>query len=305
MAKTKPHRRVTKAAAKKAARAPKKAKPTADLPGQMTGAELNGFPVMRIRAGDLQGADYNPRDIDQDSLRGLQASVDEFGMPQPIIWNKRTQRLIGGHQRLKTLGPDDETDVIVMDLTEVREKALNVALNNPNIQGSWTESITDLLQEIEVAVPDLTSVLRFDTLLDDITSSIDSDLNGGGEGPVLSENYTRKIETPIYEPHGDKPDESELYDREKTDALIDDIDECEDLPEEVRDFLINAAERHTVFRFDRIAEYYAHAPAKVQDLMEQSACVIIDFERAIELGYVKLTESMLKQAGIVKREGDA
>lgn len=288
----------------KTARRRRKTEPkaTKDLPGELTGMTLNGFPVMRVKAGDIKGAEYNPREIDKASLKGLKNSVDEFGMPQPIIWNKQTQRLVGGHQRLKTLNASDETDVVVVDLSEAREKALNVALNNPNIQGSWTENITDLLREIEIEVPDLVSGLRFDTLLEDITNSIDSDLSGNGDGPGLSENYTRKIETPIYEPRGDKPDEADLYDRTKTDELIDAIESTEGLPDYVQEFLINAAERHTVFRFDRIAEYYAHASAEVQDLMEQSACVIVDFERAIELGYVKLTESMLEQAGIVKQD---
>ena len=41
-----------------------------------------------------------------------------------------------------------------------------------------------------------------------------------------------------------------------------------------------------------IAEYYSHANPVVQDLMEQSALVIIDFNKAIELGYVQLSKKL-------------
>ncbi|EEP88958.1 transcriptional regulator, partial [Yersinia kristensenii ATCC 33638] len=39
---------------------------------------------------------------------------------------------------------------------------------------------------------------------------------------------------------------------------------------------MSAAERHTIFNFSKIADYYAHAPADIQALFEQSALVIID-----------------------------
>lgn len=53
-----------------------------------------------------------------------------------------------------------------------------------------------------------------------------------------------------------------------------------------------AASRHVVFRYDRIAEYYCHAPKEVQELMEESALVIIDFDDAIEGGYVRARMEM-------------
>jgi hypothetical protein len=110
-----------------------------------------------------------------------------------------------------------------------------------------------------------------------------------------AEAYTRKIETPIYEPKGESPTELDLFDRSKTTELLSKIERV-DIPANAKEFLRLAAERHTVFRFDKIAEYYAHAPAEVQDLMEQSALVIIDFAKAIESGFVKLTERLLELA---------
>lgn len=57
-------------------------------------------------------------------------------------------------------------------------------------------------------------------------------------------------------------------------------------------FLICAAKRHTVFNYSKIADYYASASPEMQELMEDSALVIIDFNDAIAKGYVKLNKRM-------------
>ena len=115
----------------------------------------------------------------------------------------------------------------------------------------------------------------------------------GAEGEI-DNNYSRKIEAPIYTPKGDKPALSELYDETRTNELLAEIEAAE-LPEDEKRFLRIAAQRHTVLNFKRIAEYYANSPAPIQRLMENSALVIIDFGRAIELGYVKLSEEIAAQ----------
>jgi len=115
-----------------------------------------------------------------------------------------------------------------------------------------------------------------------------------GMGVKVDDNYSRKIEAPIYTPKGDKPTISEMIDESRTKELYAEI-EAVDIPEEEKHFLRIAANRHTVLNFKRIAEYYAHSPASIQKLMEDSALVIIDFKRAIELGYVKLSEEIAAQ----------
>lgn len=109
-----------------------------------------------------------------------------------------------------------------------------------------------------------------------------------------SQKYTKKIEAPVYEPRGDKPHLLALYDTTKTKALIREID-ASSLPEDEKTFLRSAAQRHTVFHYERIAEYYAHASEEMQDLMEKSALVIIDFNAAIEQGFVKLCDEIKGQ----------
>tara|TARA_R110000868_G_scaffold136447_1_gene349417 strand:+ start:22220 stop:22615 length:396 start_codon:yes stop_codon:yes gene_type:complete len=106
--------------------------------------------------------------------------------------------------------------------------------------------------------------------------------------------YSSKIEAPIYEPKNAKPYIIELCNKEKTHRLIREID-ASSLPIEEKTFLIDAARRHNVFNYEKIAEYYAHSNKEMQNLMEKSALVIIDFEKAIQLGYVKLCDEIRTQ----------
>lgn len=106
--------------------------------------------------------------------------------------------------------------------------------------------------------------------------------------------YTKAVGSPIYEPKNKKPHILELCDKSKTNRLINQIN-ASNLDEDEKRFLIEAASRHTVFNYEKIADYYAHASKEMQNLMENSALVIIDFEKAIELGYVQLSKDIEEQ----------
>lgn len=108
------------------------------------------------------------------------------------------------------------------------------------------------------------------------------------------EKYTLKIETPIYEPKNAKPHILELCDKTKTSRLMKEID-ASNVSNEEKMFLIDASRRHNVFNYEKIADYYAHSNKEMQELMEKSALVIIDFEKAIQLNYVKLCEEIKNQ----------
>lgn len=116
----------------------------------------------------------------------------------------------------------------------------------------------------------------------------------GNETTNEEQFYSTKIEAPIYEPKNTKPHILELANPSKSLRLIAEINNST-LPEEEKKFLIEAAKRHTVFNYERIADYYAHASPEMQKLMERSALVIIDFEKAIQFGYIKLCDDISKQ----------
>jgi len=120
----------------------------------------------------------------------------------------------------------------------------------------------------------------------------------------LSDTYTREIKAPIYKPKGKCPALSELLDRSKTDELQTEIRAAK-LPAEVEQFLLMAAERHTRFNFASVAEWYCHATPQVQRLAERSALVIIDFDKAIENGFVSMTKMLTELAGTEEENSNA
>jgi ParB-like chromosome segregation protein Spo0J len=115
--------------------------------------------IERIAIEQIQRAAYNPRkplrpgDPACDRLR---KAVNAFGMVEPLVWNKRSGNLVGGHQRLSVLEErgDKEVDVSVVDLTDREEKVLNLALNKH--AGEWEFStLADILQELDAGDIDI------------------------------------------------------------------------------------------------------------------------------------------------------
>jgi site-specific DNA-methyltransferase (adenine-specific) len=131
----------------------------------------NAAPLVRRsveRADTLRPAAYNPRKISKEALKGLQASIERWGVVQDIVVNSRNLVVIGGHQRLAALKVAGVKDVPVtwVDLDEADERALNVALNNPHISGEFDDTLQDLLQSIKdgIGLPVMQD-LKLDELL--------------------------------------------------------------------------------------------------------------------------------------------
>ena len=105
--------------------------------------------------------------------------------------------------------------------------------------------------------------------------------------------YTNKTIAPLYDPTGTQHKPEHLCDPSKTNRLLADI-ELADIPDDIRGFLRFAAHRHTAFNYSKIADFYTTATKEVQELFEQSALVIIDFDQAIENGFVNLDKHVEK-----------
>ncbi|MCX4340030.1 MAG: ParB N-terminal domain-containing protein [Lachnospiraceae bacterium] len=136
--------------------------------------------IERKKIRDMDRAAYNPRielipgDTEYENLR---RSITTYGLIIPVVWNKRTNRVVGGHQRLTVLENEGETevDVSVVDLDETQERQLNVALNK--VEGGWDEEkLGDLLAELgEDATLTGFTQQEIDSLTNDIDSLIDGD----------------------------------------------------------------------------------------------------------------------------------
>jgi len=74
------------------------------VPKQSDNCNMNGKLQIETKAiAELQAAPYNPRVISQEMLDALGASINRFGLVEPVVWNRRTGHVVGGHQRLKVL----------------------------------------------------------------------------------------------------------------------------------------------------------------------------------------------------------
>lgn len=128
---------------------------------------IGAMKIERVRIGRIKAAPYNPRkdlkpgDPEYEKLR---RSIEEFGYVDPLIWNKRTGTLVGGHQRLKILVNEHgatEVDVSVVDLDDTAERALNVTLNK--VAGVWDDpALAKLLLELQEDVDADVSTTGFD-----------------------------------------------------------------------------------------------------------------------------------------------
>jgi hypothetical protein len=238
-----------------------------------------------LSVNELREYEGNARTHSDKQINQIVESIKEFGFTNPIL--KQGLSIIAGHGRLaaaKRLGLAKVPTIELSHLTRAQAKALVIADNQLALNAGWDEDILKAeiegLQSLDFNI----DLLGFEQSY--VDALFDESEDEGG--------YTRKIETPDYTPSEIVPEISELFDRSKTDSLLAEID-ASDFDESVKGFLRIAAERHTVFNFSKIADFYSHADANVQELMENSALVIIDFDKAIANGFVKLSKSIADQ----------
>ena len=117
--------------------------------------------IEKIPAARLNPAAYNPRKDLKPGDREyekLKRSIAEFGYVEPVIWNRQTGNVVGGHQRLKVLVDMGQTEIdcVVVDLDLRREKALNIALNKII---PFASSVTIELVAIAAAQPKVSNLI--------------------------------------------------------------------------------------------------------------------------------------------------
>lgn len=134
------------------------------------------FEVKRI--ADMNRAAYNPRvDLqpEDEEYQAIERSLKRHGLVQPIVWNRRTNTVVSGHQRLTVLEAQGETEVTVsvVDLDDIQEKELNVALNK--ITGEWDDDkLSVILNELgEEATYTGFTLPEIDVLRDELKSYFD------------------------------------------------------------------------------------------------------------------------------------
>lgn len=283
--------------------------------------------VQLVRLADMAAWERNPHKHPESQLSTLASLVRRFGFTSlPVLATYpgcETGFVSSGNGRLAVLrllksqypqnpppgigvAPDGEWLIPCRPMAfpskaeaEAQGLSDNWVASMPGVEDD-TEMLADILRDLDADGVDFSQLGKdadelAKLLADEANNALAGD--GTGSGATGEPVYTNKIKIPIYEPKGDKPPISALYDDAKTKALRAEIDATPDLPPDVAAFLRLAADRHTSFHFRNIAEFYCHADPKVQDLMERSGMVIIDYDKAVEYGFVKMTKKLAELTG--------
>lgn len=98
--------------------------------------------MVQVHRNQLINAPYNPRFIDEKSKKKLKDNLKRVGLVEPIIWNKTTGNIVGGHQRIAAIDSLEKTEDYLIEVAQVEmddrtEKEQNIFLNNGEAQGGW------------------------------------------------------------------------------------------------------------------------------------------------------------------------
>ena len=225
-----------------------------------------------VKISEVKPNPNNPRIIKDDKFAKLVKSIKEFPEMlnlRPIVVND-DMIVLGGNMRLKACKEAGLKEVPIIKASNLTEQQQKEFIIKDNVGfGEWDwDQLANEWEAKELTEWGL-----------DLPNQNDDD------------TYTSKIESPIYTPKKEKPNEDNLYNLGNYNDLMDKIETAK-LSDKEKLFLKLAATRHIVFDYSEIAEFYAHSNKEVQDLMEDSALVIIDYNKAIELGFVKLQETL-------------
>ena len=95
--------------------------------------------IRRAPLGELHLDPANARSHPERNLDAIRASLVRFGQAEPLVVQKRSQRVIGGNGRLvamRALGWT-EADVVELDLDDLQATALAIALNRTGELAEW------------------------------------------------------------------------------------------------------------------------------------------------------------------------
>ena len=102
------------------------------------------------KLSELKPAPYNPRTSTAKQESHLKNSLTKFGVVEPIIFNKQTGYIVGGHFRVRELQKlgYKEIECVIVDLNIEDEKELNIRLNANTgsfdfdvLANSWDENL--------------------------------------------------------------------------------------------------------------------------------------------------------------------
>ena len=228
--------------------------------------------VLELDLNDLTLSEKNPRTISKKDFAVLKKSIKDFPSMLEVreIVVDENNRVLGGHQRIKALQAQGKTKVKVKKVT------------------GWTEEEKD-----EFMIKD--NIANGDWDNDKLANEWDKNKleEWGLPLKVASDgDYKELLEVsiPYYTPAEECPETTELADLSEVDELNSIITKLK--PEKGLEAILRArAAFFADFDFQKIADYYAHADKKTQEVMKRLGLVIVMPKEAYELGMCDFRES--------------
>jgi hypothetical protein len=245
--------------------------------------------VTWVEIGDVKPYERNPRVISKRAVEAVAESIRRFGWRQPIVVDKDYVIIVGHvrYEAAKQLGLKRIPVHVATTLTPQQVAAYRIADNKTNELTRWD---SDLLgQELAdlLALPDVQfdwvtlgfSQTELDKLFLDIDNAEDREAR-----------YVNIAKSIFYQPRMSEPPKiEELFDDSEAAPLL---EKAKEVPEPLRTLLTYAAVRFVRFRFDKIAEFYCHADDQTKRLFEDMCLVIVDYDKAIEKGWLQLIKGL-------------
>jgi hypothetical protein len=237
--------------------------------------------IENVNIEELKPYENNAKKDISKSVELVKQSIEDYGMNVPLVIDSENV-IICGHTRfeaLKELGYKLIPCIRKTDLTEEQIKAYRIVDNRTAEFFTWDiDKLKEELKDLEIS-----TIYEFDDLINNNVEDAENPYtikrefekyepsNGEGGAEVVEEDFTKLC-------NSDKV----LEFQNKIEAL--------DTSEEIKNFLKATATRFYDFNFKNIAEFYARTTPEIQSIMEELALVIIDYDKALELGFVKLNK---------------
>ena len=249
--------------------------------------------IVYKRVDELIPYARNARTHSEEQVAQIAASIREFGFNAPVLIDGQGG-IIAGHGRVmagRKLGLESVPTIALPHLSDIQKRAYILADNKLALNSGWDNEMLQLeLEEIAADGLDISLAGFSDEEFEGMLAG--DELENGDRNELDGEKYTTKLEIPIYQIKGECPDIHEIFSLDKFNKLVGDINNS-GLNESQKAFLTFAANRHIVFNYEKIAEFYAHQDENMKKLMEDSALVIIDYKKAIECAYVKMSDALI------------
>lgn len=127
------------------------------------GNKINVNPnIEKVELSAIRPWSDNPRGISEESMAGLRASLETFGLVDLMVVNKRNMTLVSGHQRLKILLEEEviSAPCLMVDLDDMAQQALAITINNQEIAGYFTAALIPILERMRQEIPEDYLALR-------------------------------------------------------------------------------------------------------------------------------------------------